>query len=123
MTYKIDKEYTFSAAHHLYGLPDDHQCARNHGHNYRVVVSLSGETLDDTGFLIDYHDLDPVKSWIDKELDHQDLNDILAISPTAELLAHMMQEKVLELIPKITARGLSVSIGVSETMKTWAWSF
>lgn len=35
--FRITKEYHFSASHRLAHLPDDHQCARLHGHNYVVV--------------------------------------------------------------------------------------
>ena len=38
--FKISKEFYFSAAHALFGLPDDHPCTRLHGHNYVVTVHL-----------------------------------------------------------------------------------
>jgi 6-pyruvoyl-tetrahydropterin synthase len=44
MTYTISKEFAFSAAHHLNGLPPSHPCSRVHGHNYVVRVVLRRET-------------------------------------------------------------------------------
>lgn len=38
--FRITKEFHFSASHQLTGLPEDHQCARLHGHNYIVEVEL-----------------------------------------------------------------------------------
>ena len=44
--YRISKEFHFSASHQLIGLPEDHQCARLHGHNYIVVVELTAEDAE-----------------------------------------------------------------------------
>ena len=44
--YRITKEFHFSASHQLSHLPDDHQCARLHGHNYIVVVELASASLN-----------------------------------------------------------------------------
>ncbi|HBX20870.1 MAG TPA: 6-pyruvoyl tetrahydrobiopterin synthase, partial [Porphyromonadaceae bacterium] len=63
--YKISKEFSFSAAHQLKGLPDDHPCSRLHGHNYVVRIHLRSEKLSENGFVRDYNDLKPVKSYID----------------------------------------------------------
>ena len=46
--YRITKEFHFSASHQLKDLPDDHPCARMHGHNYVVVIELAGEGLGAT---------------------------------------------------------------------------
>ena len=59
-------------------LPADHQCARLHGHNYVVVIELSGAALNTHGFVRDYHELSPLKHYIDSEFDHRHLNDVLA---------------------------------------------
>lgn len=121
MTYTITKEFTFSASHRLTGLPDGHQCTRLHGHNYTVQVCVSG-SLDPTGFVIDYGDLAPVKMFIDRMLDHRHLNDVLPANvgnPTAEHVAAWLGSVVSDLVT--LPPDASVSIGVSETPKTWAW--
>lgn len=119
MTYVITKDFDFAAAHHLDGVPTGHQCARVHGHNYLVRVSLTGPTVDDVGFLLDYGHLSPVRAWIDRAVDHRDLNDVMDDNPTAENLARWVAEQVRRLVtlPAHT----SVSVGVSETPRTWAW--
>ena len=43
--FRIRKEFHFSASHQLTHLPDDHQCARLHGHNYIVVIELAAEIV------------------------------------------------------------------------------
>lgn len=113
-TYTITKEFHFSAAHQLDGLPDSHKCARLHGHNYIVVVELASFVLDDNGFVVDYGDLQPIKNYIDNVLDHRNLNDILDVPTTAENLARHLFLICASIWPQ------TVAVRVSETPKTWA---
>ena len=85
--FTISKSFSFSAAHHLPGVADGHPCKRNHGHNYEVILTLAAASVDDSGMLYDYRNLDVFKHWLDDTIDHRDLNDIME-NPTAENLAH-----------------------------------
>ncbi len=67
MPYTITKEFAFSASHQLEGLPPEHQCARLHGHNYKVVVVLESDNLNGVGFVRDYGELKQVKEYIDTD--------------------------------------------------------
>ena len=113
--FRIRKEFHFSASHQLSHLPDDHQCARLHGHNYIVEVELSAPDLDTNGFVLDYRELAPLKHYIDDELDHRHLNDVFGDDMvTSERLAR-------EIYDWCKARWDQVSaVRVSETPKTWA---
>ena len=55
---EIWKELSFEAAHRLPNVPSDHKCARLHGHSYRVAVYVSGEPGVETGWLVDFADID-----------------------------------------------------------------
>lgn len=113
--FRITKEFHFSASHQLKDLPDDHPCARLHGHNYIVVVELQSEELDRTGFVRDYRELSPLKDYIDGELDHRHLNDVLGDDQvTAERLAKKLYTWCKARWPETAA------VRVSETPKTWA---
>lgn len=70
--------------------------------------------LDDTGFLKDYRELEFVKTWIDDNLDHRHLNDVLQFNPTAELIAQYLFIEFSEKLPQI------VAVTVKETSKTSA---
>ncbi len=113
--YRITKEFHFSASHQLFGLPDDHQCARLHGHNYVVVVELASDRLNQHGFVRDYLELAPLKRYIDDELDHRHLNDVLGDDcVTAERMAKHLYDWC-------AARWVeTAAVKVSETPKTWA---
>jgi 6-pyruvoyltetrahydropterin/6-carboxytetrahydropterin synthase len=113
--YRITKEFHFSASHQLFGLPEGHQCARLHGHNYIVVVELTAEALNAHGFVRDYLDLGALKRYIDDEIDHRHLNDVLGDDGvTAERMAKHFYDWCAARWPEVTA------VRVSETPKTWA---
>lgn len=112
--YKITKDFTFSAAHKLHGLPDGHPCAREHGHNYTVRVCLQAGDVDSVGFVVDYNELDELKHWLDQTFDHRNLNDVLPFNPTAENIARYIFDWCRDRWPEV------VSVSVSETAKTWA---
>ncbi|WP_120500914.1 6-carboxytetrahydropterin synthase QueD [Roseovarius sp. EL26] len=113
--YRITKEFAFSASHQLFGLPEGHQCGRLHGHNYVVMIELSGQELNANGFVRDYQELAPFKAYIDDTFDHRHLNEVLGDDMvTAERLAKHFYNWA-------KARWVEVSaVRVSETPKTWA---
>lgn len=114
MTWEIAKRFDFSASHVLDGLPEGHQCGRLHGHNYAVELVLAAERLDETGFVLDYGALGEFKKWVDAEVDHRHLNDLVPFNPTAELLAEWFFDWCAE-------RGWPiVAVRVMETPKTVA---
>lgn len=112
--YTITKQFSFSASHQLDHLPEDHPCARLHGHNYVVEVVLQSVELDERGFVRDYGDLDMLKTFIDEELDHRHLEDVMDAPTTAENLARFLYDFAHGLWPEVMA------MRVSETPKTWA---
>lgn len=115
--WRISKQFSFSASHELTSLPDGHQCKRNHGHNYVVVVVLESSILNGHGFVRDYGELSPIKEWIDNTVDHRFLNDVMPahLASTAENLAYWIYETFIQEYPELKM------VGVSETPKTWAW--
>ena len=112
--YTIAKQFTFSASHQLDHLPEDHQCARLHGHNYVVEIVLSAPALNRNDFVVDYGDLEPFKKIIDTCLDHRHLNEVIPYRTTAENIARWLFEKARALWPQV------VAVRVSETSNTWA---
>lgn len=111
--YKISKEFHFEAAHKLNGLSPNHPCGRLHGHSYTVIIELKGEVLNPQSFVRDYGELAPIKEWIDKNLDHRYLNDIMGqLQPSAENIAKFLFDTFEDRYPELSA------VTVKETVKT-----
>lgn len=115
----VSKDFTFSASHRLEGLEPGHKCGRLHGHGYRVRVELSSAHLDRHGFVLDYGELSPFAAYLQGQLDHRHLNDVIDFQPSAENLAALLHGVVLDVVP--VPASVTVAVGVSETEKTWAW--
>jgi 6-pyruvoyltetrahydropterin/6-carboxytetrahydropterin synthase len=113
--YTIAKRFTFSASHVIGGLPEQHPCARLHGHNYEVEVVLQSATLDAIGFVRDYRELSALKEFVDKILDHRHLNEVLGHDQTtSEALAKWIYDWCASRWSEV------VAVRVSETPRTWA---
>lgn len=139
MTTIISREYWFSAAHRIEGHP---KCGRLHGHNYKVVVFVTGHP-DERGMVIDYGDLDVVVKPIIDALDHRyivsDQNiaagDLYAdeaikrddaviphiAASTAEILAYMFSQKIHDELAAVLGHSVVVGVEVHETPKSTAF--
>jgi len=86
--FEIAVEQGFSSAHALRNYKG--RCENVHGHNWKVRVVIEGETLDQTGMLVDFLDVKSLMGEIVERIDHQFLNEIPpfdVINPSAENIA------------------------------------
>lgn len=96
----LAKEFRFEAAHKL--PHHDGKCARLHGHSWRGVVYVAGNTLIEQGaqqgMVIDYSDIKKyLKPLVDNYLDHYYLNESTGLeSPTSEQIAAWIYQKLEE---------------------------
>jgi 6-pyruvoyltetrahydropterin/6-carboxytetrahydropterin synthase len=93
--FEVSVEDTFAAGHALRGYRG--KCENPHGHNYKVQITLAGETLDDIGLLYDFKDLKLAMGEVVDRLDHQYLNDIepfRTFNPSAENMARYFYQEV-----------------------------
>jgi 6-pyruvoyltetrahydropterin/6-carboxytetrahydropterin synthase len=110
--FTIKKEFHFSSAHQLHGLPEEHPCSRLHGHNYILIVYLKGKP-NEIGFVQDYRELDKIKKYVDDVLDHKFLNDVFPThNTTVENMTKILYDYFIQDYPLISA------IELSETPKT-----
>jgi 6-pyruvoyltetrahydropterin/6-carboxytetrahydropterin synthase len=70
-----------------------------HGHNYELIVSVTGEIDQETGFVIDVKILsDLIKEHIENAFDHKNLNvdvpDFENLNPTAENISVVIWQKL-----------------------------
>ena len=92
----------FSSAHQLRGYKG--KCENIHGHNWRVILNVQGEVLNEIGLLIDFNDLKGILKKITGSLDHKNLNDIepfTTLNPSSENIAEFIAAKAQEEIAKV----------------------
>jgi len=109
MKITVSRKAHFNAAHRLYRRDwDDAQnkkifgkCANPHyhGHNYELIVSVTGPIDRETGYVIDMKVLkNLIKDHVEDALDHKNLNeqveDFAALIPTAENIAVVIYNKL-----------------------------
>ncbi|MFE7043439.1 6-pyruvoyl tetrahydropterin synthase family protein [Streptomyces atratus] len=115
----IGKQFDFEAGHRLPGLPPEHKCSRQHGHSYQVEIILTAPALEIPGFVTDFGAFAPFKKFLDTELDHHNLHEILPFEPTSERLAQFLAGWIIQhLQPGIPGR--LVAVQVRETGRSWA---
>lgn len=93
--YELTISTHFDAAHSLTGYPGE--CARLHGHTFRVDVAVSGESLNEIGIIFDFKDLKAKVRTILDRFDHRHLNEIEPFdktTPTAENLARYLYQEL-----------------------------
>lgn len=103
MTISLSKIFHFEAAHTLPNVPADHQCARMHGHSYKVEVSVTGPVGAESGWLMDHAEISKVVKPVIARLDHRYLNDIRGLeNPTFEQLAGWLWRELKPQLPLLS---------------------
>lgn len=102
MKVTVSRKAHFNAAHRLHNPDWTEEKNRTvfgkcnnpnfHGHNYELIVSVTGEIDQETGFVMDIKVLaDLVKELIEERFDHKNLNldtdEFAHLNPTAENIA------------------------------------
>lgn len=120
----------FNAAHRLYR-PDwsDEKNAEVfgkcnnpyfHGHNYEIIVAVTGEIDPKTGYVIDLGVLkNIIRSEIEEAFDHKNLNieveEFKNLNPTAENICVVSYQKLRKHLPK----SLDLEITLYETPRNF----
>jgi 6-pyruvoyltetrahydropterin/6-carboxytetrahydropterin synthase len=118
--FSIQVEHTISAAHSLTiaGVREP-----VHGHNWRVVVTLQGATLDEDGLLCDFHTVHEHLVEVLSRFDNNNFNEVapfdddapIRLNPTAELIAkHVADELHVRIGQSLTPLARIASVSVSE---------
>ena len=109
MRVTVSRKAHFNSAHRLYR--KDWSFEKNdeifgkcnnpnyHGHNYDLIVSVTGEIDPETGYVMDVKILkDRIKSEVEDAFDHKNLNvdvpDFKDLNPTAENIVVVIYDKL-----------------------------
>ena len=90
--YYVRKSIEVCAAHNL-KLDYESKCENLHGHNWNINIYLKSKKLDENGMVMDFT---IIKKKIMDKMDHKYLNEVFDFNPTAENIAHWIQEELGE---------------------------
>ncbi len=126
----VHRKAHFNAAHRLFNPKwnDDENYAvfgkcsnpNYHGHNYELIVSLTGEIDKETGFVYDLGKLrNLIKLEVEDKLDHKNLNIEVAefkdLNPTVENISVVIFNKLRVSIPE----NLDLEVTLYETPRNY----
>lgn len=109
MRVKVSRKAHFNAAHRLYNPEWDMDKNQSvfglcnnpnyHGHNYELIVSVTGDIDPVTGYVMDMKVLkDLIKAEVEEAFDHKNLNvevlEFKTLNPTAENIAVVIYNKL-----------------------------
>ena len=130
MRVTVSRKAHFNAAHRLYrkDWSDDKNATvfgkcnnpNFHGHNYELIVSVTGEIDKETGYVIDIKTLkEIIKTEVEDAFDHKNLNievpEFKELNPTAENIVVVIYNK---LKPKLDSQ-LELEITLYETPRNF----
>lgn len=117
--YELNKDFQFAAAHYV---PSEAagKCRLTHGHTYYANVTVAGDELDETGFLVNFA---IIKQLVHGRFDHTLLNeDSESFSdessdrfPTTEVVARTIYEIVQKYLDGTENRPECVQVFLRET--------
>ena len=130
MKVTVSRRAHFNAAHRLYR--PDWSAEKNdavfgkcnnpnfHGHNYELVVSVTGEIDPETGYVVDVKILkDFIKSEVEDAFDHKNLNldvpEFKNLNPTAENIVVVIYNK----LKAVLGAHLSLEVTLYETPRNF----
>lgn len=130
MRVTVNRKAHFNAAHRLFREEwNDEQneeifgkCSNPHyhGHNYEIVVSVTGEINPETGFVIDLKTLkDLIYQEVELPFDHKNLNlevpEFKKLNPTAENISVVIYNKLRDKIDQ----NLDLEVTLYETPRNF----
>jgi len=130
MQVTVSRKAHFNAAHRLYrkDWSDEKNTAvfgkcsnpNFHGHNYELIVKVTGEIDPETGFVMDMKVLkDLIKVEIEDAFDHKNLNreveEFKHLNPTAENISVIIYQKIKPKLPS----NLDLEIVLYETPRNF----
>lgn len=91
-----------------------------HGHNYELIVAVTGEVNAETGYVMDMKELsDIIEKEVEEPFDHKNLNldvpEFANLIPTAEHIAYVIWHK----LRKVVAAELGLEVTLYETPRNF----
>jgi 6-pyruvoyltetrahydropterin/6-carboxytetrahydropterin synthase len=99
---EIFATFHLESAHRLPDLPPQHKCGRIHGHSFVVEIHVRGPVAVETGWVVDFADIEAAFRPLHEQLDHHYLNEVEGLrTPTSENLAIWIWDRMIPALPAL----------------------
>ena len=99
---EVYKIFNIESARSLPNLPEGHPCKNIHGHSFKIKITVKGTVNEETGFVMDFSEIDSAFSPIFKMIDHAYLNELDGlINPSSENLCKWIWSKLIDSLPNL----------------------
>lgn len=93
------------------------KCESLHGHNWKVEVAVSSNSLDQAGMVMDFTDLKKMTNTLLDELDHKNLNDLeyfTSHNPSSEEICRYLYQRLSKQVSANKAKIAWVTVWETE---------
>ena len=92
---ELTYEFWFDAAHQFRHMPIGHKYRGLHGHSFRAEIAVAGSPDPESGFIVDFAQLEAAGESIRERLDHRFLNEIAGLEiPSLEHIARFIWQEL-----------------------------
>ena len=98
----IFKKFSIEAARSLPNLTKNHPCRNIHGHSFKVKIVVRGRVNKNTGFVMDFSEIDEAFKPLLDQLDHKYLNDVPGLeNPSSENMCQWIWSRLKPKLPSL----------------------
>jgi 6-pyruvoyltetrahydropterin/6-carboxytetrahydropterin synthase len=100
---ELSYKFGFDAAHRFGSFPAGHPNQGLHGHSFQAEVAVSGEPDPQTGFIVEFSEIEAACAALKTQLDHRFLNDIEGLEqPSLENLCLWIWARLVPSLPSLS---------------------
>ncbi len=108
LTFEIEKDFQFEAAHYFGHADANDLFKKIHGHSFKGTVRIEGNAQEEKGWIRDLWKIEQIIGQVIEPLDHAMLNDIPGLEqPALEQIAQWIFTRLEPQLPGLT----SVEVG------------
>jgi 6-pyruvoyltetrahydropterin/6-carboxytetrahydropterin synthase len=97
---ELSFRFGFDAAHRFGHFAPGHPNGGVHGHSFQVEVAVRGTPRPETGFIMDFADLEKACAVVRAQLDHRMLNEVAGLDkPSLETLCAWIWQHLAPTLP------------------------
>ena len=101
--HKLVQIVRFEAARKLTKVPKSHPCSNLYGLSFKLEVHIEGEMNPESGFVMDFSNIEEAVMPIRSKIDHNYLNDVEGLeNPTSEVLIKWIWDNLKPNLDELT---------------------